>query len=394
MQTSIRWDRLILRILICGAIVLSVVPSAIATGIATWRGVLALGLAAALCLMMLLSYRLGGSGGEKWHRPGLTAPVALATAAIVVVLPANAVSWLPFVGVSMVAVTSIGLARSIVLAAVPFLAIMARSWLVSHDLANVCINAVAAMAIFALVVTRQRQREAEELSRAQGEVIEGERTLVEAADRRRELAAQLHDVLAHTLSGLIVTLQGASHAAAKEHVSAELAERLATATDLAKDGLAEARSAVETLHREADQAPVALRGWLDETVTRLGSATGIVVTVNGSADTVPADWTDLARSMLMESLTNSLRHAAGAPVTITFDSSGTGDAPGVPTLTVLSAGTVRDFTDRGHSSGGHGLSGLTDRVTDRGGSIRCGPADDGFLVQISMPTRTAAMAWP
>ena len=68
-----------------------------------------------------------------------------------------------------------------------------------------------------------------------------------ALAERGRIAGELHDVLAHALSGLAIQLQGARKLADAEDASAGLRAAVARSADLAKEGLTQARQAVGAL---------------------------------------------------------------------------------------------------------------------------------------------------
>ena len=84
-----------------------------------------------------------------------------------------------------------------------------------------------------------------------------ERELESAAIAERgRMARELHDVLAHSLSGLSLQLEGARLVAEHERVSPELQETLSRSRRLASEGLEEAK---RVAHDIASKAPVATR---------------------------------------------------------------------------------------------------------------------------------------
>ena len=68
-----------------------------------------------------------------------------------------------------------------------------------------------------------------------------------AIAERGRIASELHNVLAHALSGAAIQLQGARKLAEREHAQPPLSNAIDRASDLVKDGLANARQAVGTL---------------------------------------------------------------------------------------------------------------------------------------------------
>ena len=71
-----------------------------------------------------------------------------------------------------------------------------------------------------------------------------------AVAERGRIASELHDVLAHSLSGAAIQLQGARKLAEREEAAAELRAALDRASRLVRDGLADARQAVGALRGE------------------------------------------------------------------------------------------------------------------------------------------------
>ena len=94
-----------------------------------------------------------------------------------------------------------------------------------------------------------RQEEATRAAREEAVVL---------AERTR-LAREMHDVLAHTLSGLAVQLEGARLLAEHTNADARLIEQMSNAQRLARDGMLNARRAVEALRGQelpgTDQLP-------------------------------------------------------------------------------------------------------------------------------------------
>lgn len=87
--------------------------------------------------------------------------------------------------------------------------------------------------------------------------------------------------------------------------------------------------------------------------------------------------------MVQESLSNALRHAVGAPVTVTVTAIG-------PRLEISVLNGLPDGgTDAGghsHLGGGFGIKGMRERVEALGGSLQVGPTQHrGFEVRASLP---------
>ena len=96
----------------------------------------------------------------------------------------------------------------------------------------------------------KRSRESQdqtELLLAELEDARDEQARAAAIAERGRIAGELHDVLAHSLSGAAIQLQGARKLADREHATPRLSEAIDRASELVKAGLANARQAVGTL---------------------------------------------------------------------------------------------------------------------------------------------------
>jgi DNA-binding NarL/FixJ family response regulator len=93
---------------------------------------------------------------------------------------------------------------------------------------------------------RESQDRTELLMAQLQDAREAEAAAAALAERSR-IAGELHDVLAHALSGLAIQLQGARKLADREAASSALRAALERSADLAKEGLADARQAVGAL---------------------------------------------------------------------------------------------------------------------------------------------------
>jgi signal transduction histidine kinase len=212
-----------------------------------------------------------------------------------------------------------------------------------------------------LVVELERSREAEKASAALAE--------------RARISRELHDVLAHTLSALVMHLEALSIRA--ERSADPLAGGLSRAHRLARDGLGEARQAVAALREDTVPGP----DGLPELVAQHSAATATPVTldVRGEPLDLAPEASLAVYRTVQEALTNARKHAAGAPVHVRVDWR--------PDRAVV------EVRDRGGSGagelhmtgGGHGLHGLAERAALLGGQLDAGPAEDGFRVRLEVP---------
>ena len=216
---------------------------------------------------------------------------------------------------------------------------------------------------------------------------EGEAAAAALAERGR-IAGELHDVLAHSLSGLAIQLQGARKLAAKEAASETLRAAIERSAELTKAGLADARQAVSALRGE--QLPTLDRlGALVEDFRR-DTGADATLRVDGTSRPLPAEASLALFRGAQEALTNIARYAPGATTAVTVSYQ--------PDRTVV---TIEDHicspgTDPGTApaarpglltgaGGGHGLTAMRERAQRAGGTARAGPVPGGWLVELEVP---------
>ena len=232
---------------------------------------------------------------------------------------------------------------------------------------------------------RESQDQAEFLLAELQDAREGEAAAVALAERSR-IAGELHDVLAHALSGLAIQLQGARKLAEAEPVSPGLRAAIGRSAELAREGLADARQAVGALR--GDRLPtVGQIGALVEDFRR-DTGTNVSLLTEGTPRRLPAEAELALYRGAQEALTNIVRYAPGAAATVTVRYA--------PDRTIL---TVQDTQPPGKSAengsapggalagagGGHGLTAMRERATRAGGTARAGPAPGGWLVEVAIP---------
>jgi signal transduction histidine kinase len=234
----------------------------------------------------------------------------------------------------------------------------------------------------AYFVKRARTSQAEaELLLAQLEDAREEQLRAAAVTERGRIATELHDVLAHSLSGAAIQLQGARKLAEREQAGEHIRAAIDRAGELVKDGLANARQAVGALRGE--QLPNVAQ--LESLIAsfRADTSSDVTLRIEGSARTLPADVGLALYRGAQEALTNVARYAPGAvtSVVLRYDSDRT-------TLTVedrpASAGSTpaRGLPGVG---GGRGLSGLQERLERSGGRLHAGPTESGWRVELDVP---------
>jgi signal transduction histidine kinase len=188
---------------------------------------------------------------------------------------------------------------------------------------------------------------------------------------RARIARDLHDIVAHNLSMIVVQAGAGRRALASNPAVAS--ESLAHIQDGARQAELEIDQLVELLGDGGPSSAGAGLGSLDELVRR-AAATGLSVTYrfSGTHDHVPAPLAEAAYRITQEGITNALKHAPTAPITVEVHA-------GAATLQVA----VENGPPGGGSSGlesaggGHGLVGLRERLGPVGGSLDAGPTPGG-----------------
>ncbi len=193
---------------------------------------------------------------------------------------------------------------------------------------------------------------------------------------RGRIASELHDVLAHSLSGAAIQLQGARKLADRDHAPPRLSEAIDRASELVKAGLANARQAVGTLRGDPLPTLTELPALID--IYKADMNLDVTLRIEGSARTLPADLSLALYRGAQEALTNVARYAPSACTTVTVRYE--------PDSTRLSVDNAVSATPpRQRMGGGRGLQGLRERIERAGGTMSAGPTTEGWRVEIEVP---------
>jgi signal transduction histidine kinase len=273
----------------------------------------------------------------------------------------------PMLGVALGGATTVGLGVATAL----------NSKSAAAVLATVLLCALLGLVAYFIRQARDSQDQTE-LLLAQLEDAQDEQARAAAIAERGRIASELHDVLAHSLSGAAIQLQGARKLAERSDASAELRQALDRASALVKDGLDDARQAVGALR--GDELPgIAQLGRLVESFN-VDMGVDVSLKVRGSARALPSDAGLAMYRGTQEALTNVARYAPGASATVSLDYE-----PSLTRLRVENSaptGTVGGLTEVG---GGRGLAGMRERIELAGGTMEAGPVDGGWRVQLEVP---------
>jgi signal transduction histidine kinase len=219
--------------------------------------------------------------------------------------------------------------------------------------------------------------------RAQTLQREQEATTRLAVDRERaRLARELHDVVGHNVSVMVV------QAGAARKV-------MGTAPELARDALlaveaggraamTELRQVIGLLTTDQDGADLAPQPGLDQLPALAArireTGTPVTLTVTGEFASLPTGVDLAAYRVVQEALTNAVKHAAGAAVTIAV----TGSAEELRVEVTDTGG----FPSAAGAGSGRGLAGLRDRLAVYGGTLTAGRRPTGgYHVAAVMPLR-------
>ncbi len=212
---------------------------------------------------------------------------------------------------------------------------------------------------------------------AEAREAEAERAV---ADERRRIAREMHDVVAHSVSMMVVQAGGARRILERDPARAVAAAELIERTG--RDALAEMRALLGVLHADehAEYAPQPTLRELEALVERARSA-GVPVTLelSGVRRELPAGLDLAAYRVVQEALTNVVKHSGGAPTTVSVHYRA--DAVEV---WIADRGSGRPDLRLG--SGGHGLVGMRERVRMYGGELHAGRRrGGGFEVRVVFP---------
>ncbi len=228
---------------------------------------------------------------------------------------------------------------------------------------------------------RSVEERAADLEREQRQRV----ALATAAERAR-ITRELHDVVAHGLSVIVVQAQGG--AAALEHHPDRTAEALRNVIITGRDSLFEMRRLLDLVRRDpgddANLSPPLGVGSLPDLVDRVRAAgTPVTFAIDGEPVPVPTSVDLSAYRIAQEALTNTIKHAgAGARAAVRLDFQ-----PDRLEIEVSDDGVGGPVPPDGD---GTGLRGIAERVGLLGGELTAGPvASGGFRVHARLPLEPA-----
>jgi signal transduction histidine kinase len=253
---------------------------------------------------------------------------------------------------------------------------LAVSAIGGHDgaLISLPLGAIPWFLVMRLMRELRDQRDALAVSRA------AEARAAATAERSR-LTREMHDVLAHSLSALALQLESTRLLAHDRGVDEEVTQAVDRAHHIAASGLQEARRVIATERGDELPGPERIGALADA----FGEQSGLPVDVEvrGEPRQLAPDARLAVYRTAQEALTNVRRHAAAERVEVSLAY--------LPGSTVL---VVQDHAAAGTpppppmslTGDGYGLTGMRERAQLLGGELHAEPTDDGFRVELRLPT--------
>jgi signal transduction histidine kinase len=212
------------------------------------------------------------------------------------------------------------------------------------------------------------------------------------AEERLQIARELHDIVAHSLS--VIAIQSGVGGHVLDMQPEEARKALAAVEMTSRSALEELRRVLRVLRRDDAEGPslTPARGIddIDELLMQFRSA-GVEVEFQLSGERVelPPSMDLSVYRIVQEALTNVTKHARGAPATVHIQFE-----DGAVSVTVFDEGFY--YPNSGHSvprdedeaRAHHGILGMRERATAFGGSLAAGPRHEGgFEVRARLPLK-------
>ena len=214
---------------------------------------------------------------------------------------------------------------------------------------------------------------------AQLEIEREERARAAVSEERARISRELHDVVAHSVSVMVVQAQAAQRLSGAEHKDLRR-QALCSIETTGRQALVEMRRLLGVLRRtDADLslAPQPGLGRLDDLIGQMRDAgLPVEVHVEGDAESLPPGVDLSAYRIVQEALTNTLKHAGPARAQVT--------------IRYRTDEVELEITDDGAGTGkgggaGQGLMGMRERVAIYGGFLESGRQNGGYLVRARLP---------
>jgi len=203
---------------------------------------------------------------------------------------------------------------------------------------------------------------------------------------RARIASELHDIVAHALSVMVVQASAGQRLAAHDpQLTAETFEAIAGAAHQAE---ADMGRLVALLGEEGAIASAPDLALVEELVERAaGSGLAVTLRLEGEREGLPDPIAQAAYRVVQEGITNALRYASGAAVAVLVRG-------GAEALVIeVANGPAAGSDDLAGAGTGSGLMGLRERVGACGGTLEAGPQPGGgWRLRARLPRRATANA--
>lgn len=207
--------------------------------------------------------------------------------------------------------------------------------------------------------------------KVQRQILQEKAALAGTLERTR-IAREMHDIVAHSLSGVIALADGARYSAAKEPKVA--VKTLETIAETSREALTQMRGLLSVLREDGQRDTRSAPGVADlSTLVREARRNGLELTVMGLKD-IPEDLPVLTQFIIyrtvQELLTNMLKYSS--------------TATGGLTVKIENRAVVihsRNPMQENKGESGYGLIGMGERVRAQGGTLDVKRKDGEFLVE-------------
>jgi signal transduction histidine kinase len=245
---------------------------------------------------------------------------------------------------------------------------------------GIVLNELAIVGFYLVSTFARRYREnnerTEQLLAELKETRQAQALAATLAERQR-LAREMHDVLAHSLSGLVLNLEGARLLAEKNGSDTAVDDALERAQRMARSGLEEARRAIGMLRDDVLPGP----DQLADLATSFETDTGVECRFESSGDAreLSTESRLTFYRVAQEALTNIKKHASARHVELRLAYE--------PSVVRLDVENIDDGerSAPGLGGSGYGLTGMRERAELLGGTLTAGPTDRGFIVHLEVP---------
>jgi signal transduction histidine kinase len=210
---------------------------------------------------------------------------------------------------------------------------------------------------------------------------------------RARIARELHDIVAHCVTAMVVQASAGQRIAEADPDG--VADALRSVSEAAAQAEAEIGKLVDLLGGQPAPAAADRLPMVSE-LARQASLTGLAVTCRfeGPCDRLPAEASAAGYRLVQEALTNALKHAPGAHVSITIR-----EQDAAVEVAVVNAAPEDRASGLETSGSSYGLAGMRDRIRACGGTLTAGPTYAGgwhvsALLPVTQQVASAATTAP